>query len=41
MGWSRKLIVIVAIAAVVTVLWSYLRGRNAQAATTGNAEPAP
>lgn len=39
MGWSRRLIVIVAIAAVVTVLRSYLAGRNAQA-TAGNTQPA-
>ena len=35
MGWTKRLIVLLAIAAVVYVLWSYLTRRSDRAAAPG------
>jgi hypothetical protein len=35
MGWSRRLIVLITIAAVICALWQYLTRRSDRAATAG------
>lgn len=40
MGWTRKLIVLLAVAAVVYALWTYMTGRGGRGrAAAGGGEP--
>jgi hypothetical protein len=40
MTWPRRLVVLLAMAAIVAVLWSYLTRPNDHGATAGAAKPA-